>query len=296
MRYTLAVLFALAGVARAEEVCAPRPAAVLTANVDVGDLLVLPAQIDGRSARVLLDTGSDWNLMKARVARELGLRFKRLARPYRDVSGGRIHQYVTARRFVIGGLQFGADFVALPNAGQSDNGDYDASVGAAALSNVDVEIDGPRKVVTLHHAQQRCSGRLVHWANEWAEIPFGFGEQVPEFDATIDGRRIRAVFDTGASRTLMDLSLARRLFGIAPNSPGVVSLGEQVLPSGKRLPFYTFRFKRLVMGGLAFDDVEVVLGEFDAVPFTLGMSEIKQLHLYVAFRRTVIYATQPAAR
>jgi hypothetical protein len=42
--------------------------------------------------------------------------------------------------------------------------------------------------------------------------------------------------------------------------------------------------------------VEILLGATSAAPFSLGMSELKDLHLYVAFRRKVVYARRAAGR
>jgi hypothetical protein len=92
----------------------------------------------------------------------------------------------------------------------------------------------------------------------------------------------------------MDLRLAKRLFGLTPTSQGVSWRGMHALSSGLKLPLYAYTFKRLGVGNLSFDNVEILLGDFNIVPFTLGMSELKELHLYLAFKRRVIYARRPA--
>lgn len=291
-RVFLLMLALAPSVARASDICAPQQAAVFDGRGPADDLLLLPARLGTASTRVLLDTGSDWNLIKQRFARALGLRLKTLSpRPYIDVSGAPIGRYVTVSSFTVGPLALAGDFVVIPERAGEQIEHYDATVGARALSSFDVEIDGATGTVILYRPNVSCSGRPSPSTSGWSEIPFSFAAEVPEFDVMVDGRRITAVFDTGASHSLMDIGLAQRLFGIAPGTPGVTARGTHVLTSGKALPLYHYRFKRLGVGDLAFEDVGIVLGDFAAAPFTLGMSEITQLRVYIAFRRRVIHAT-----
>jgi predicted aspartyl protease len=290
LRYALVIVLASAFGAQAHEVCAPKPALVIAAEPSENALIILPARLGAQQTRLLLDTGSNWSLIKAKLVRTLGLKPKALApRHYVDVAGGRIHHFVTIPNLALGSLILSIDFVVLPDT--AEEALWEATLGAAALSRFDVEIDGLVSTVRLYRPDAACRGTFGPVTdNKWVEIPFTFDEQIPEFTATLDGKQVRAVFDTGASRSLMDLGLAGRLYGITPSSPGVSPRGRQTLPSGKTLPFYAYRFKHLGIGGLMFNDVEILLAELDVVPFTLGMSEIRHLHLYIAFERRRIYA------
>jgi predicted aspartyl protease len=266
----------------AEPRCVTQPVAIVRAAATDNGLLTLPARIDGSDLHVLLDTGSDWNLIAAPFATALGLRPRRLARPYLDAGGGGIQNYVRAQAFSIGEGAFVSDFVLAP---ALDGDGYAAAVGAIALSAYDVEI--VRGVVTFHRPQKDCVP-----FDAATRLPFGFDARVPEFDVLLDGRRVRAVLDTGASHTLIDTALARRLFGLRPGSPGLRSLGEQRLASGRQVALHAYRFKELSVGTVGFDDVEIVVGEFPVAPFTLGMREAARLHLYLAFEQRMIYASR----
>ena len=290
--YAFAIVLSSACGVQAEEVCAPKPALTIAAEPSEDALIVLPARVGDNQTRVLLDTGSAWSLISAKLVRRLRLKPKSLApRYYVDVAGGRMHHYVTIPNVALGSLIFSIDFVVLPDA--AEEGLWEATLGATVLSRFDVEIDNLARTIRLHHPYAACRSKLAPVTEKWVEIPFTFDTQIPEFAAILDGKSVRTVFDTGASRSLMDLGLARRLWGITPNSPGVSRRGKLTLPGGKTLPLYAYRFKQLGIAGLAFDDVEVLLADLDVVPFTLGMSEIRHLHLYIAFERRRIYATRP---
>jgi hypothetical protein len=92
----------------------------------------------------------------------------------------------------------------------------------------------------------------------------------------------------------MDLDVAKSHFGITPTSPGVESKGEQRLPSGRTRAFYRYTFKTLTVSGITFENVRVTLGDFQDIPLVLGMHEIAQLHVYIASKRKIIYATRIA--
>lgn len=294
LRTTVACLFALLHwtvAARAEDACRPHRLQTVAIGAGYGTLIVLPARIGERPTRALIDTGSNWSLIQTRLVNELGLKVRSLAgEPYVDVAGGQIRRLVTIPRLSLGALDFSGDFIVLPN---DVGAPYGVAIGAAMLSRFDVEIDVTAGAVAFHGPDSACREQVLA-AGEWVELPFDFDEQIPELVAQVDGSPVRAVLDTGASRSLMDLRLAKRLFGLTPTSQGVSWRGMHALSSGLKLPLYAYTFKRLGVGNLSFDNVEILLGDFDIVPFTLGMSELKELHLYLAFKRRVIYARRPA--
>jgi predicted aspartyl protease len=271
--------------ARAAALCRPQHVATIDAT-DASGLLFAPAQFGALAARLLIDTGSDWNLMATRFAKKVGLTPKRLRRPYLDVAGGRIDRYVSVSQFGMGPLALSGDFVLVPESGDEN---YDATIGAKALSVFDVEIDGA--AVTLYRPDDSCrTGSAIPAAGRWSAIAFSFDHEVPEINVLVSGKPLRAVLDTGASRSLMDIGAARRLFGLSVTSPGVSPYSVLTLASGKTVTLYAYTFPKLGLGDVNFDNVEILLGDFAVVPFTLGMREIKRLHIFIAFKRRIMYA------
>jgi predicted aspartyl protease len=297
-----AVVFAFVccGTARAaDEFCNLQRVAVLDSKVGSSVHLWLPATFGTKSTRLLLDTGGGWSLLRSTLAKDLGLPAKKLRTTYYiDVAGGRTTQYVTVPRFTLGGqLVLGeSDFLLSPDQNADDLDIDGGTLGAERLTDYDVEIDNAAKSVTLYRSDKFCSGRLVRWTDSWVEIPYIFNNEVIETKVKIGGETIRAMFDTGSTRTLMDLAVAKRLFGVGPGSPGVEKDDEITMPSGKKLQFYSYRVKALTISDLTFEDVDVHLGEYEDLPLLIGMREIAQLHIYIASKRKIIYATRREAK
>lgn len=296
-RYAVLFLILSVSVARGEEFCNLKRAAVLDSKIEGSAHLWLPATFGGRSTRLLLDTGGGWSIMHEALAKEFGLKPKKLRTTYYvDVAGGRTTEYVTVPRFTLGNqLTLGESDFLLESGGGESIDTYGGTIGAERLSDYDVEIDNAAKTVTLHRSDKFCSGRLVRWADKWVEIPYTFNDEILETKVEVGGERIRATFDTGSTRTLMDFDVARRLFDVGPGSPGVQKEHEITMPSGKKIQFYSYRVKSLTVSDLTFEDVDVYLGDYDDTPLLIGMREIAQLHLYIAFKRKRIYATRAEA-
>lgn len=291
----LASVLLLPSFGRADDFCDRKRAAVLDSKVEGSVHLMLPATFGARQTRLLLDTGGAWSVMRGGLAKELGLPLKKLRTiEYLDIAGGRTTHYVTVPRFTLGNqLVLGeSDFIVDLDQDTDSLDTYGGTLGAERLTDYDVEIDNSTKTVTLFRSDKFCSGRLVRWADQWVEIPYTFNNEMLETKVKVGSDRIRAVFDTGSTRTLMDLDLARSLFGVGPGSPGVEKEQEVTLGSGKKLQFYSYRVKSLTVSDLTFDDVEVYLGDYKDFPLVLGMHEIGQLHLYIASKRKIIYATR----
>jgi predicted aspartyl protease len=287
------LLFACGIAQAADEVCNLHRSAVLDAKQGGSIHLYLPADFAGRSARLLLDTGGGWSLLKERFAKEMSLEPKPLRTiEYIDVAGGRITQYVTVPSFKLGNVRFSdSDFLMIPDHGDQRLEGWAGTLGAERLSEFDVEIDNTTKTVTLYRPDIFCSGRLVRWPGKVVEIPFTFNDEIPELRVKVNDEKARAVFDTGSTSTLMDLDLARSALGITPTSPGVEPLGEERVISGKKVQFYSYTFKALTVSDITFEDVTATLGDFGDLRLVLGMREIAQLNLYIAFKRKIIYAT-----
>ena len=115
--------------------------------------------------------------------------------------------------------------------------------------------------------------------------------------AELAGKPVRLLFDTGATFTSMDLEHAHRVFGITKDTPGVQPAGSVNVGSGARIGTYRYVFPELTISGIRFENVPVLLGDFDgSVQVILGMNEMKKLRLFFAFKEGAIYVTAADAR
>jgi predicted aspartyl protease len=293
----VAAMLATAASAQAAGPCKLQRMAMVDAEVDGSDHLFIPAELAGRATKLMVDTGGAWSLIKSDLVDELKLE-RHVNQQLRlvDASGTRMREYVSVPDLKLGNLKFSGktDFVVMSGY-HGDLDDFGGTIGLNIIARFDVEMDNAAKKIMLFHPDH-CSHIGAYWADEWIELKLINENGLPETKVDIDGESIRALIDTGSTRTFMDLDLARRRFGLTPSSPGVTPGRDLTLPSGKTSKTYNYTFKSLTISGFVFTDVEVVLDDADGATLTLGMHELKHLHLYFAFKEKMLYATTADVR
>jgi predicted aspartyl protease len=282
-------LVSLASSAAAAEPCTLRRLVSVDSNVDDNQLYI-PAQLQGRATNLMVDTGGAWSLIKSDLVDELKLEKKiNHGMDFVDAAGKKMPHYVRVTDFKLGNLAFNGpvDFIVMTGYRGLDR--WGGTIGLNIIARFDVELDNAAKRVNLFHPKH-CRNMSAYWADEYVDLPLINVDGLPETKLDIDGEEVRALIDTGSSHTFMDIDLARRKFGITPQSQGVVPSSDLTLPSGKVVKTYTYTFKTLTLSGFRFSDVEVILDDGDG-SLTLGTSELKHLHLYFAFKEARLYAT-----
>jgi predicted aspartyl protease len=295
-RFVLLAVLATAAPAQAADPCQLVRMATMDANVDGSDHLYIPAEMAGRKINLMVDTGGAWSMIKAVLADELKLeRHFNQSSNFVDASGKSLRQYVRVPGLKLGDLAFNGptDFIVMEGyRGGLDR--FGGTIGLNIIARFDVELDNEAKRINLFHPKH-CPRIGAYWANEYVELPLINAGGLPETKVDIEGETVRALLDTGATRTFIGTRFARRKWGITPQTPGVTDRRDLTLPSGKTVKTYGYTFKTLTISGFHFDNVEVVLTE-DLDGLTLGMSEMKHLHLYFSFKEEMLYATTASAR
>jgi hypothetical protein len=188
-------------------------------------------------------------------------------------------------------------------------------LGAEILSNFDVDFDFPAGKFRLFHSDH-CEGQVVHWqASAVAVVPFqrreGRLDSDIEFPVLVNGRRVTALLDTGASHTVMSIPAARRAFDFAPDAAGVEQIGE--MQGVRPVPIYRTRIDKIEFEGVSVTNPEihvmpdVVSRETDSIPIgslipvsrvqlpdvLLGMTVLSKLHVYIAYKERKVYLSAP---
>src|SRR6185312_6713722 len=126
--------------------------------------------------------------------------------------------------------------------------------------------------------------------------------QHTEIPVTVDGVSTTAMIDTGASLSAMSMKESRFL-GVRENDPALVSAKRTI--NGKEMTTYSYPFKTVQFAGigagtgvtvtnpniLIFEDS--MMHNFPA-ELVLGISTMRQLHLYIAYKEHKMYLS-PAA-
>lgn len=298
--------------ASAEEVCKLKRYAVIPFETDETAHIYVPVTLAGRSTRLMLDTGAYWSLIREELAKSLNLKIKpSVYMSLVDLAGNKIDRIATVPDMKIGPVALSGEidfFIGGDSPGRTI--DEDGGIfGLNLLTQMDLEIDNAGKTISLF-SQDHCKGDGVHWADEavtlkykrqQADRPLGTRlkqkidkNQIdsPIVVAELEGEPISVLFDTGATFSALDITLAKRRFGIGPGSPGVEPAGKTYTGSGEALDTYKYTFKSLTIAGIRFENIPVRLVEFDKdSQMLIGMNEMKRLRLYFSFKEGLIHIT-----
>jgi tetratricopeptide (TPR) repeat protein/predicted aspartyl protease len=262
--------------ARAAAVCKLHKLLELPVTM-VGTQPTVPVTLNGKPARFLVDTGAFFSLITPAAAARYALKVVPDYRlEYGGVigAGGRAEAKVTnVADFGLGGVSYhAADLVVVDGLGRQIEG----VLGQNLLGSADVEYDLANGVVRIFKPEQCADRVLAYWAESTASrldmiVNTSDPSHKIEANGSLNGQKLRVMFDTGASRSILTLKAAERA-GVTPQSPGVVS-GGQTSGIGPRLVdtwiarFDSFKLDleeiqhtRMRMGAIELSDADMLLG------------------------------------
>lgn len=168
--------------------------------------------------------------------------------------------------------------------------------------NIDVEIDLAHHKLNLY-SSVHCPGRVVYWANRYAEIPFSVNPMAIYFPMTLNGKAIATTLSLSIARTELSDGAAQALYGIRADP----KLDTVTLPAGAKMPVIPAMTLR--SDGMDVLNARVALfhdrrscivqsdgrmsryGNCAGAPLVLGIDVLKQLRIYIASKERVIYFT-----
>ena len=261
-----------------------------------GSSFTVPIKINGVEKKFLIDTGGYANTINESVAINLGIPLhKIIGVQHVDISGKSAQYFATADTFEIAGFK-GRNFSFVANA--TGGGDYfDGTISPNFLRAFDVELDFVNQTMTLFKPHP-CTGRAVYWTPAYLSLPMRVTEAGHvRTTVTLDGKEVDAVLDTGSSVSLMATSDADNLFNLKPDDEGVTKAGTIQGPSGWSLASYSYDFKALSFGEITLNHPKVRLYDgsnilrSEGAELILGMSELRFLHLYLAYQDRELYVS-----
>jgi tetratricopeptide (TPR) repeat protein len=187
---------------------------------------LVDAQINGKPTHFVLDSGSFFNIMSPATAAEYELKVAPFGMKLRGIGGDTGTGITAVEEFGLMGLNFRhAEFLV-----------SGSEVGAAGvigqnlLSRFDVEYDLAKGTVHLFRAEECDKSFLAYWTSPGQAYSSMDINKVVRGDphtigkAYVNGKSIRAMFDTGASVSAISLKAAEHA-GVKVDSPGVVPAG-----------------------------------------------------------------------
>lgn len=168
------------------------------------------------------------------------------------------------------------------------------TVGTNFYAGSDLEIDFPgRKVAT--YSYRHCDGKVVYWADDYLVMPLIQDANDRAFiTVTLDGKRLRALIDTGATASSLSLDTAKDLFGLSSASPGVERVGVTRDVKNTDMATYRHQFAKLDIGGIAFNNTWLDVTDMQREPgvdMVLGRYHLRKLHLFFAYIEHKLYVT-----
>ncbi|RUL63175.1 tetratricopeptide repeat protein [Dyella dinghuensis] len=259
-------------------------------------------KINGTDTRFILDTGAFFNMMSRADAASLGLKLRPLPDDVRigGIGGDTRAQYTTVKQFGILGTTIGnVDFIV----GGSDTG-Y-GLIGANLLDFADLEIDLAHGKLTLFKPDHCKKASMAYWVKdgnyEVADIESSDqgSDRQTALAVTINGKKLRAILDTGASMTLLSRDAAERI-GIdlkGPQAkPGLSSMGI----GSKALKAWTVNIDSFSVGTETIQHSQMVVLDGDIggshVDMLLGADFILAHHMFIANSQDKVYFTYNGGR
>nr|WP_277924429.1 aspartyl protease family protein [Sphingomonas sp. CROZ-RG-20F-R02-07] len=217
-----------------------------------GSKPIVTAQIEGHDARFILDSGAYYSTIAKATALEYGLSVhKAEGARLVGVGGDTSLGVALANKFSIAG-------VTLPHVafgvGGSDMG-YAGLLGQDILGIADVEYDLPHGFVRLMKGRDCKDQGMAYWAGSRPMTVVKLaamqdGQRHTLGTISINGKTIQAMFDSGASSSLLTLAAARRI-GVTPTTAGVETDGFATGLGQGRVRQWKARFDSIDIGGEA---------------------------------------------
>jgi clan AA aspartic protease (TIGR02281 family) len=227
--------------------------------------LLVDGAINGQKVGVMLDTGASRTMLLRSAAERLGVSKQEAGRRYRAFGfGGETNVEVASidefrigqatrrgwRIMVVGEQDFGAGIAVV--------------LGEDFLDQVDVEFDLAHRAVRLFRPEGCGSVSLAYWATDGVSAV----DIEPIYDAQprivlavqINGQPVRAMLDSGAGASVLDLSEATRL-GLTPDSPGAVSGGQWRGLGEKAEEVWIGPLKTFAIGNEVISDTSITFGD-----------------------------------
>lgn len=218
-----ATCFAVA--ARADNTCSLGKVTDLPVTM-TGMRPLIGAQVNGTDEKFLLDSGAFFSSMSTAVAADLKLKLSVSGGSVVGVGGTTRTWLTKVRDFAFLGATFhDVEFLVFG----SETPPAAGIIGQNLLARFDVEYDLGNGIVRLFKPENCARTALAYWTagKGFSLMDINAPDQYNPHTvgvAYVNGHKLRAMFDTGASTSVLALDSARNI-GIDVNSPGVVAAG-----------------------------------------------------------------------
>jgi predicted aspartyl protease len=259
-----------------------------------GMIFTVPVMINGVEKKFMVDTGGYGSSVNEDVAKAMGIRLKKIIGvEHIDAAGKIAEHWVTVDSFRLGNFE-GKDFNFVATGG-SGGDSFDGVLAPDLLRNFDIEFDFANQAMNLFRPHA-CAHQAVYWTSAYLSLPLRITDAGHvRITVNLDGKDVDAIMDTGASSSMMAQGDAARIFDIKPEDDSAANAETLVGGNGGTLVSRTHDFKTLSLGEIALNHPKIRLYDgsnilrSEGTPLVLGMSELRFLHLYLAYKERELY-------
>jgi tetratricopeptide (TPR) repeat protein/predicted aspartyl protease len=257
------------------------------------------AGVNGEEVSFLLDSGAFYSMIAPAAAERLKLPLRRGPDSLRVYGvGGRTESQVTrVERFTLKRTVFNnVEFIV---AGNLPGGGAVGLLGQNFLGLADIEYDLANGLMRFHYPSAGCkSARLAYWARSQAvaevELEDARGDYLPHLVgvASVNGARVRVVFDTGASVSILSTQAARRA-GLTTDTQGVVSAGKARGVGNREIQTWVGPVRKFALGEEQISDTRLRFGDIGLLDadMLIGADFFLSHRIYFAKSQGKVYFT-----
>jgi len=269
--------------------------------------ITVDGQMNGNPALMLVDTGA-YSISVTRT----GVERHKLALRYVEahavgVGGNAKISNARLSDLAVGPVHSGKTGIDVITS-TGDTPAYDAILGAPFLLQTDLEISMPDKTLKMYTASGCGDTFLALWDEGAIDVPFLRGYEkgkIPKFTVKVNGHDMKAIIDTGASISTIELEAARRA-GLDLDGPGVKRMTDVAGVGARRVSRWSAVFDSFAIGSETIRkpelnvidthgavDVDVLLGD-DFLRTHRVLFAMSQGKLYVAYVGGDVFPAGPS--
>lgn len=220
-------------------------------------------KINGKPATLLVDTGAFDTVLTRTGAERHGLVLRRSGKLAYGVGGLSRIYHTRIKEFAAGPASTGAGYLQVIGDTAAPPS-FDGLAGAPFLLQADLEFSLATKELKFFRPTN-CKDRfLAYWDDNAVVVPFEPSlshSPNPEFSVTLNGHKLTAIIDSGASGTMITLDAAKRA-GLKLDGPGVERMGDIGGIGTARVAHWAAVFDTLQIGAETIRNAEI--GVIDA--------------------------------